>query len=74
MKLSKYNSEEELFDLYQAGHITLVDFIVRQSPDMEQEFNDYCKDEDILQNEDSARKFLQHRQQLFDEAFSQEHI
>lgn len=69
MKLAQYNSEEELIELLDAGKITQLDFVTHQSPELSKDFEDYCDDRGIEQDEESAESFLEMRQQIFDEAF-----
>ena len=52
-----------------AGKITILTFVTHQSKELTKEFEDYCSDRDLCQNEESAEQFVDMRQQMFNEAF-----
>ena len=55
MEISGYKSEEELIELLDAGKITVLTFVTHQSKELTKEFEDYCSDRDLCQNEESSR-------------------
>ncbi len=74
MKLAQYNSEEELIELLDAGKITQLDFVTHQSPELSKEFEDFCNDRELEQDEESAESFLEFKQQVFEDAFKDGNI
>lgn len=69
MEISGYKSEEELIELLDAGKITVLTFVTHQSKELTKEFEDYCSDRDLCQDEERAEQFVDMRQQMFNEAF-----
>lgn len=69
MDISGYKSEEELNELLDAGKITVLTYITHQSKELTKEFEDFCSDRELNQNEESAEQFVDMRQQIFNEAF-----
>ena len=74
MDISGYKSEEELNELLDAGKITVLTYITHQSKELTKEFEDFCSDRDLSQNEDSAEQFVDMRQQIFNEAFENGYV
>ena len=74
MEISGYKSEEELIELLDAGKITVLTFVTHQSKELTKEFEDYCSDRDLGQDEDSAEQFVNMRQQMFNEAFENGYV
>ena len=74
MEISGYKSEEELIELLDAGKITILTFVTHQSKELTKEFEDYCSDRDLGQDEDSAEQFVNMRQQMFNEAFENGYV
>ena len=69
MNISGYKSEEELNELLDAGKITVLTYATHQSKELTKEFEDFCSDRDLSQDEESAEQFVDMRQQMFNEAF-----
>ena len=69
MNISGYKSEEELNELLDAGKITVLMYVTHQSKELTKEFEDFCSDRDLSQDEESAEQFVDMRQQMFNEAF-----
>ena len=74
MDISGYKSEEELNELLDAGKITVLTYITHQSKELTKEFEDFCSDRDLSQNEESAEEFVDMRQQIFNEAFENGYV
>ena len=74
MDISGYKSEEELNELLDAGKITVQTYITHQSKELTKEFEDFCSDRDLSQNEESAEQFVDMRQQIFNEAFENGYV
>ncbi|MBO5629508.1 MAG: hypothetical protein J5965_10595 [Aeriscardovia sp.] len=74
MDISGYKSEEELNELLDAGKITVLVYVTHQSKELTKEFEDFCSDRDLSQNEDSAEQFVDMRQQIFNEAFENGYV
>ena len=69
MDISGYKSEEELNELLDAGKITVLAYVTHQSKELTKEFEDFCSDRDLSQNEESAEQFMEEMQLKFDYAF-----
>ena len=74
MDISGYKSEEELNELLDAGKITVLTYITHQSKELTKEFEDFCSDRELSQNEESAEQFVDMRQQIFNEAFENGYV
>lgn len=74
MDISGYKSEEELNELLDAGKITVLVYVTHQSKELTKEFEDFCSDRDLSQNEESAEEFVDMRQQIFNEAFENGYV
>lgn len=74
MDISGYKSEEELNELLDAGKITVLVYVTHQSKKLTKEFEDFCSDRDLSQNEESAEQFVDMRQQIFNEAFENGYV
>ena len=59
MEQKKIYTEDELIQMYQAGEITLVEFIDKNSKDWQDEYMQFCENESKDINEDSAWAFLE---------------
>jgi len=44
-------------------------YVTHQSKELTKEFEDFCSDRDLSQDEESAEQFVDMRQQMFNEAF-----
>ena len=74
MDISGYKSEEELNELLDAGKITVLVYVTHQSKELTKEFEDFCSDRDLSQNEESAEQFVDMRKQIFNEAFENGYV
>ena len=74
MDISGYKSEEELNELLDAGKITVLTYITHQSKELSKEFEEFCSDRELSQNEESAEQFVDMRQQIFNEAFENGYV
>ena len=69
MELNGFYNEEELAVLLDRNEITRKDFITHHSPELLKQYEDFCSDFGLEQNEDSAEQFLEEMQLKFDYAF-----
>jgi hypothetical protein len=69
MELNGFYNEEELAELLDRNEITRKDFITHHSPELLKQYEDFCSDFGLEQNEDSAEHFLEEMQLKFDYAF-----
>ena len=69
MELNGFYNEEELAELLDRNEITRKDFITHNSPELLKQYEDFCSDFGLEQNEDSAEQFLEEMQLKFDYAF-----
>lgn len=69
MELNGFYNEEELAELLDRNEITRKDFITHHSPELLKQYEDFCSDYGLEQNEDSAEQFLEEMQLKFDYAF-----
>ena len=62
---------ETLREQYEAGNISAVDFVIQQSPEITEDYNQFCRDEGLDPDSDSAAKaFMDFREELFEESIS----
>ena len=69
MELNGFYNEEELAELLDRNEITKKDFITHHSPELLKQYEDFCSDYGLEQNEDSAEQFMEEMQLKFDYAF-----
>lgn len=69
MELNGFYNEEELAELLDRNEITRKDFITHHSPELLKQYEDFCSDFGLEQNDDSAEQFLEEMQMKFDYAF-----
>lgn len=69
MELNGFYNEVELAELLDRNEITRKDFITHHSPELLKQYEDFCSDFGLEQNEDSAEQFLEEMQLKFDYAF-----
>ena len=69
MELNGFYNEEELAELLDRNEITKKDFITHHSPELLKQYEDFCSDFGLEQNEDSAEQFMEEMQLKFDDAF-----
>jgi hypothetical protein len=69
MELNGFYNEEELAELLDRNEITRKDFITHHSPELLKQYEDFCSDYGLEQNEDSAEQFMEEMQLKFDYAF-----
>lgn len=69
MELNGFYNEEELAELLDRNEITRKYFITHHSPELLKQYEDFCSDFGLEQNEDSAEQFLEEMQLKFDYAF-----
>jgi len=69
MELNGFYYEEELAELLDRNEITRKDFITHHSPELLKQYEDFCSDFGLEQNEDSAEQFMEEMQLKFDYAF-----
>jgi hypothetical protein len=69
MELNGFYNEEELAELLDRNEITKKDFITHHSPELLKQYEDFCSDFGLEQDEDSAEQFMEEMQLKFDYAF-----
>ncbi|MBE6260060.1 MAG: hypothetical protein E7107_04420 [Prevotella sp.] len=69
MELNGFYNEEELAELLDRNEITRKDFITHHSPELLKQYEDFCSDFGLEQDEDSAEQFMEEMQLKFDYAF-----
>lgn len=74
MELNGFYNEEELAELLDRNEITRKDFITHHSPELLKQYEDFCSDFGLEQNEDSAEQFMEEMQLKFDYAFHDKDI
>ena len=61
MELKGFYSEETLRPLLYKGEISTLEFLFHYSEEQKQEFENYCKENDLPLDEDSAKKFMDYQ-------------
>lgn len=69
MEIIGFHSESELIDLLQENKINHLDFVTHITPELSDEFKNFCSDQEIEKDESAAILFLEERQRIFNEAF-----
>ncbi len=67
----KYFSEEILVAKVQSGEFTLVDYINHHSPEWKEQFIAYCRKRSIGLDEESAKAFLDSKEEEMEEAMAE---
>lgn len=53
-----YYPEEVLIGKLQSGEFTHKDYVLHYSPQWERQYNEFCEERGLEQNDDSAKAFL----------------
>lgn len=69
MEIIGFHPVSELIDLLQENKINHLDFVTHVTPELSDEFMNFCSEQEIESNEDAAIMFLEERQRIFNEAF-----
>lgn len=69
MEIIGFHSESELIDLLQENKINHLNFVTHLTPELSDEFANFCSDQEIEKDESAAILFLEERQRIFNEAF-----
>ena len=69
MELNGFYNEEELAELLDRNEVTRKDFITHHSPELLKQYENFCSDFGLEQDEDSAEQFMEEMQLKFDYAF-----
>ena len=69
MEITGFHSESELIDLLQENKITHVDFVTHMTPELSDEFMNFCSDQEIESDESAAIFFFFFWQRIFNDAF-----
>lgn len=65
----KYPDYDVLREQYEAGNISAVDFVLQQSEEVAEDYKQFCKDESLDYNSQSAAMaFMEFREELFEES------
>lgn len=61
----KYYTEEELIEKVENGEFNMLDYVTCKSKEQTAEFKEYCKKHNLDISEDSALRFLDHKDAEF---------
>ena len=66
-----YPDYDLLREEHEAGNISAVDFVTQQSDELTAVYEQFCRDESLDKNSDSAAEaFMVYRDELFEESLS----
>ena len=66
-----YPDYDSLREEFEAGNISAVTFVMQQSDEMTEEYKRFCQDEGLNpDHEESAKHFMEYREELFEESIS----
>lgn len=68
MTLNGFYNEETLEQLLYEGKITRLEYIYHHSQEMKDEFSDFCRQNNLEENDESAEKFWDNLLQMEEEA------
>lgn len=54
----KYYPEDVLVEKVQSGEYSWLDYINHHSPEWQEEYTTFCKEKDLIVNEESAEEFV----------------
>lgn len=67
----QYPDYDDLVQMFQDDNISAVDFVCQQSDDLTDEYERFCKDNDLDKDSDNAaRAFMDYRADLFEESLN----
>ena len=69
MELNGFYDEEELAEMLDRKEITRKEYITHHSAELLKQYEEFCSDFGLEQNEDSAEQFREEMQMTFDYAF-----
>jgi len=64
MNLQGFYNEETLNELLDNKQISKMEYIYHHSPEMKEDFVDFCHDSGLEMNESSAQKYMEYRRAL----------
>lgn len=56
----KYYPEDELVQKFQDGEFGWIDYVNHHSPEWQEQYTQFCKENDFTINEESAEQFVEH--------------
>ena len=74
MELNGFYDEEELAEMLDRKEITRKEYITHHSAELLKQYEEFCSDFGLEQNEESAEQFVDMRQQIFNEAFENGYV
>ena len=60
----KYYPEDELVQKVQSGEYGWLDYINHHSPDVQEEYTEFCNERKLVVNEESAEDFIEWKGEL----------
>ena len=67
----KYYPEDELVQKFQDGEFGWIDYVNHHSPEWQEQYTQFCKENDLTINEESAEQFVEHMTQLMEQSMSE---
>lgn len=68
MELHGFYKEETLNELLQENKISRLEYIYHHSQEMKEDFEQFCKERELSQNNEAAQQFAEYRLDLEDTA------
>ena len=68
MEETQYLPEEELVEKVQSGEYGWLEYINHHSPEWQEEFNEYCQENGLTADEDTAKQFVDYKDRLMEES------
>lgn len=69
MELNGFYDEEELAEMLDRKEITRKEYITHHSAELLKQYEEFCSDFGLEQNEESAEQFMEEMQMKFDYVF-----
>ena len=70
MAAVKYYPEDELVQKLQSGEYGWIDYVNHHSPEWQEQYTQYCAENHLTINEESAEQFVDYLSQLMEESMN----
>ena len=67
----KYYPEDELVQKFQDGEYGWIDYVNHHSPEWQEQYTQFCNENNLTINEESAELFVEHMTELMEESMSE---
>ena len=67
----KYYPEDVLIQKFQNGEYGWIDYVNHHSPEWQEQYTQFCQENDLIINEESAEQFVEYMTKLMEESMGE---